>query len=872
MPEIRKIDVSTGISWIEVPGAQLSMLCGCPEDSVKHLMKRGLIVTTEHDGVAYETGPNAILLSDVMIQNGAFANLAEFPVLQMLYRQGMILPNHPGNTGIKPLLVGSKEQINVQMQYIYRGNYGLISEEEIMDTGIPAAEARDMMRMKLKFAFGNIRHTGNLLDARIVESDPVEILNGVYIQRLDMNVFEIQYKDEKVNVDLNLHPNETYGIPYPLNYHDIGREYFAVIHSGEGDGWDINHATMASILMFQGKIYLVDAGPNIQYTLRSLGIGINEIEGIFHTHGHDDHFCGLTTLMRTDRKIKYYATSLVCASVNKKLSALLSIEERDFSNFFEFHELTFDTWNDIGGLEVKPIFSPHPVETSIFIFRTLWRDGYKSYAHFADIVALEVLKEMITEDDSKNGVSQVFFDSVKESYLSKVDLKKLDIGGGMIHGNAEDFRGDSTEKIILAHTAHELTDREKEIGSGAPFGTIDVLIPTTQDFSREIASEFLYSYFPSVPVHDIRILLNNPITSFNPETILLKKGEKNNDILLILTGSVEQIQTENGAGNLLSAGAFIGEVSGLLDNPSSETYRATSFVRALSIPCGLCLAFVKKNDLYDRIRQLQEKREFLQRTWLFGEAVSYPAQNRIAEALEPNRYPEEREITYDNLSSLNLIVRGSVERFIKEDVFEIIGPGNFFGEESAVFEIPSLYHFRAIEPTEVYRVSGDVLSDLPIVHWKLLETFKKRMGLILKSENRSIPVFQWQDEYSVNIQRMDTHHKRLFNMAYRLHDAVESGEARAALEETLNFLISYSEFHFSEEERLMAQYGYPDAEIHGREHKDLLTKVLALREKFRLGDIEIDTEFIDFLKDWIINHILSEDRKYGPFLNSKGVY
>ncbi len=33
-----------------------------------------------------------------------------------------------------------------------------------------------------------------------------------------------------------------------------------------------------------------------------------------------------------------------------------------------------------------------------------------------------------------------------------------------------------------------------------------------------------------------------------------------------------------------------------------------------------------------------------------------------------------------------------------------------------------------------------------------------------------------------------------------------------------------------------------------------------------------DIEFIKFLKDWIVDHILTVDRKYGPFLNEKGVF
>ncbi len=128
---IRKIQVTPGLYWVEIPEAELYIMCGSPPDAIKHLMRRGLIVEQEVDGVVFENGPNAVLLSDVMLQGGSFANLSEFPVLQMFYRQRMIVPGHPGNTGRKPILIGNEEQVKAQLNYIYRGNYGLISQEEI---------------------------------------------------------------------------------------------------------------------------------------------------------------------------------------------------------------------------------------------------------------------------------------------------------------------------------------------------------------------------------------------------------------------------------------------------------------------------------------------------------------------------------------------------------------------------------------------------------------------------------------------------------------------------------------------------------------------------------------------------------------------
>ena len=120
---------------------------------------------------------------------------------------------------------------------------------------------------------------------------------------------------ERVEIDLNLRAHEIYESPYTLGYHQFRREYFSIVHSGEGDGWDMHRPAMGSVLVYQGRLFLIDASPNLLYALTALGIGVNEIDGIFHTHSHDDHFAGLTTLLQTDHRIKYFATPFVRAAV-----------------------------------------------------------------------------------------------------------------------------------------------------------------------------------------------------------------------------------------------------------------------------------------------------------------------------------------------------------------------------------------------------------------------------------------------------------------------------------------------------------------------------------------------------------------------------
>lgn len=722
-----KVKVCDGLYWVAFPEAGVYVQCGSPADAVKHLMKRGLIQERSSDGVTFETGPNVILLSDLMLQNGEFSNLGEFPVLQMLYRQGMLLPGHPNNTGIRPLIAGSEDQVRAQLEYIRRGNYGLVTEEELMAAGVPDDAAREMMRMKLKFAFGRIRDTEELLDFRFVGEEPVELRNAVMVRRVRLNVFEFEYFGETVLVDLNLPPRVGYPAPYPLGFHLVDRGYFSVLHSGEGDGWDINRPCMASIIMHQGYTYLIDAGPNIMHSLKALGIGVNEIAGVFHTHCHDDHFCGLATLMRTDRRLKYFAAPMVKASVVKKLCALTSLREGDFDAAFDVHDLEMGAWNHISGLEVMPVFSPHPVETTVMLFRALGESGYKTYGHFADIVSFSVLEGMRTEDPTAPGVSDDFVNRTRMDYLQPMDLKKLDIGGGLIHGDAADFRRDPSDKIILAHTSRELNAEQKEIGSGAPFGMMDVLCKSHQDHVRSFGYNFLKAYFPEVPAHEIKVLTNNPVVVFNPESIIIKSGALSEYIYLVLTGEVEMLATEEGVQGAITAGGLVGEMAGLLGAPSLETYRASSFVQALRLPRRVYHTFVKRNGVYAEIERLHGTREFLQRTWLFGEAISYPVLNRVAKAMQPVRHDEGGVFDAGESTDLCLVSSGRLELMREGEVVEELEAGDFFGEGGVLFGIAPGFTVRATLESRTYTLSRQEVLDIPIVRWKLLEAFERRI-------------------------------------------------------------------------------------------------------------------------------------------------
>jgi hemerythrin len=731
---IRKLVVATGIYYVEIPDAELYLLCGSPADSVKHLYRRGIIQTTERNGVSFENGPNAILLSDSMIQNGHLCNLGEFPILQMLYRQGMLLPDHPNNRGKKPQLIGTPEQLAAQLRYIHRGNYGLISADEMIRAGTDEVEAANLMRIKLKFAFGQIVQPDQFVDCVRLTSEAAEIGDGAVIERLAYNVFELRYGDDKIEIDLNLPKHVTYPCPYPLVHVAIDRHYFAVVHAGDGDGWDFNRPAMSSVLIHQGRVYLIDAGPNIHYSLDALGIGMKEVVGIFHTHCHDDHFAGLTTLLQRDQPLKYFATPLVRTSVTRKFCGLLSIPESEFAKYFDIHDLETGKWNDIMGLEVRPTNSPHPVETTIFNFRVLWEGGYRTYGHYADIASFGVLDAMTNLDTTAPGLSPEQVIAIKSVYLEPADIKKVDIGGGMIHGSAADFAADSSTRLLLAHTSRNLTDAERKIGSGSPFGTLDVMIPGQQNFLLRDASEFLKSYFPSVPMERLYMLLNNHIVTFNPETIIAPAGEVPRQIYLLLAGKVEVLTQDPSSSHFLFSGSLLAESAVIHNQSTDETYRSVGFIQALRISSDLYRNFVERFSSSTELLEIRKVAERLRRTHLFSDTVT----NLILHSLAKNCTITQLDAGghfIPEQEQLHLIAWGRLARGEGEDA-PVLGKGEFWGADSLFSEISekakdrrslsgSVDTYTAIDSCGICSVPLKLVSRIPVVRWKLFEAFRK---------------------------------------------------------------------------------------------------------------------------------------------------
>ena len=105
-----------------------------------------------------------------------------------------------------------------------------------------------------------------------------------------------------------------------------------------------------------------------------------------------------------------------------------------------------------------------------------------------------------------------------------------------------------------------------------------------------------------------------------------------------------------------------------------------------------------------------------------------------------------------------------------------------------------------------------------------------------------------------------------------LHSAMRQRRSEDVLAGVLERLKQYTVKHFSTEEELFDRFGYPEAPAHKKAHHDLVEKVLAFEQELKNGRAKVTMEIMRFLKDWLVGHIMGTDKRYAPYLNSKGVH
>lgn len=130
---------------------------------------------------------------------------------------------------------------------------------------------------------------------------------------------------------------------------------------------------------------------------------------------------------------------------------------------------------------------------------------------------------------------------------------------------------------------------------------------------------------------------------------------------------------------------------------------------------------------------------------------------------------------------------------------------------------------------------------------------------------------EWDNSLSVGDVEIDGQHQEWIKIYNGLHDKMVTGKvnSRDGIE-ALQAMADYARYHFSFEEKYMHGIGYPGFIKHRRIHKDFDNRLYEYCRKAEDGEIVLNSEIISLLKNWLLDHISREDKKYAHFVETKG--
>ncbi|MBI1208659.1 MAG: bacteriohemerythrin [Azospirillum sp.] len=128
----------------------------------------------------------------------------------------------------------------------------------------------------------------------------------------------------------------------------------------------------------------------------------------------------------------------------------------------------------------------------------------------------------------------------------------------------------------------------------------------------------------------------------------------------------------------------------------------------------------------------------------------------------------------------------------------------------------------------------------------------------------------WNDTFRTGNPGIDEDHQKLLQLFNEFSMAVNAGKSESIVQAVLDDLVDYTHYHFSREEALMLENGYPDYERHKKMHDTFARQIIDVGSHLDVGG-DMGAFLLSFLAKWLSGHILVADKRLGDYLESRGI-
>jgi len=132
---------------------------------------------------------------------------------------------------------------------------------------------------------------------------------------------------------------------------------------------------------------------------------------------------------------------------------------------------------------------------------------------------------------------------------------------------------------------------------------------------------------------------------------------------------------------------------------------------------------------------------------------------------------------------------------------------------------------------------------------------------------------QWDESLSIGVEVIDGQHQKWIERLGDVQVAIEDHRGMPHVSNTLDFLVDYTRFHFSEEEKYMSETGYPELGSHRAKHEELRGTLDDLIVDFRDYGVteKLSRAIGTFLGNWLRDHIRVVDQAFAAYLKEKKI-
>jgi len=123
-------------------------------------------------------------------------------------------------------------------------------------------------------------------------------------------------------------------------------------------------------------------------------------------------------------------------------------------------------------------------------------------------------------------------------------------------------------------------------------------------------------------------------------------------------------------------------------------------------------------------------------------------------------------------------------------------------------------------------------------------------------------LFEWDGTFLTGNELVDNQHKKLVDLVNRFGELLSAGPPNPKhIEALCAGLVEYTNYHFTEEEHLMASVGLDKRHLHEhhKQHEDLISQIDPMRQLVLVGDLASGKYMFEFLVNWLVFHILGTD-------------